>query len=76
MKKVEQKDIFLVSLKDIFTCNMPLIKNLTDDKKTNYSINTKDDIEDKIRELLKDKTIEEQIEILKWEIEKLKLRQM
>lgn len=64
------------TLQNIFGCNDTFIKNLTDDKKTNYSINTTDDIEDKIRELLKDKTIEEQIAILKWEIEKLKLRQM
>jgi len=53
------------TIQNIFTCNATFIK-----------INTKDDIEDKIREILKDKTIEEQIAILKWEIEKLKLRQM
>lgn len=52
-------------LQNIFTCNATFIQ-----------INTTDDIEDKIRELLKDKTIEEQLAILKWEIEKLKLRQM
>lgn len=53
------------TLQNIFNCNATFIK-----------INTKDDIEDKIREILKDKTIEEQLAILKWEIEKLKLRQM
>jgi len=53
------------TIQNIFTCNATFIK-----------INTKDDIEDKIRDILKDKTIEEQIAILKWEIEKLKLRQM
>ena len=53
------------TIQNIFTCNATFIQ-----------INTTDDIEDKIRELLKDKTIEEQIAILKWEIEKLKLRQM
>jgi len=54
-----------IPLKNTFNCNATFIQ-----------INTTDDIEDKIRELLKDKTIEEQIAILKWEIEKLKLRQM
>jgi len=53
------------TIENIFTCNATFIK-----------INTTDDIEDKIREILKDKTIDEQIAILKWEIEKLKLRQM
>ena len=53
------------TIQNIFTCNATFIQ-----------INTTDDIEDKIRELLKDKTIEEQLAILKWEIEKLKLRQM
>lgn len=52
-------------LQNIFTCNATFIK-----------INTNDDIEDKIRELLKDKSIDEQIAILRWEIEKLKLRKM